>query len=113
MQWTVRLEARTSMGEVKTMELVTISRPAIASTFAEIGLMLAATKSLLAGPPASMLCGQVAEYVAHRRMCSAFGVLQWLKDWRTRRMQMLLGTVGVEALRFKVCRCRLTTPWQR
>jgi len=38
MRWTVRLEARTDQGEVKTTELVTFSRPAIVNTLAEIGL---------------------------------------------------------------------------
>ena len=57
MQWTVRLEARTSAGEVKTTELVTFSRPAMISALAEIGLMLAETKTLLAKLQAGMLCG--------------------------------------------------------
>ncbi len=110
MQWTVRLEARTSEGEVTTTELVTFSRPAMISTLAEIGLMLPETKTLLAKLQASMLCGQVAAYSAHHRVCAACGVLQPLKDRRTRRLQTLFGTVEVEAPRFKVCRCRLTTP---
>jgi len=37
------------------------------------------------------------------------GALQPLKDRRPRRLQTLFGTVEVEAPRFKVCRCRLTT----
>jgi len=109
MQWTVRLETTTSAGEVKTTELVTISRPGVVSTLAEIGLMLDETKTLLAKLQVSMLCGQVAEYAAHHRACAACGMLQPLKDRRTRRLQTLFGTVGVEAPRFKVCRCRLTT----
>ena len=48
MQWTVRLEAKTSQGEVKTTELVTFSRPGVVSTLAEIGLVLTETKTLLA-----------------------------------------------------------------
>ena len=109
MQWTVRLEARTSAGEVTTTELVTFSRPGVVSTLAEIGLMLAETKTLLAKLQAGMLCGQVAEHAAHHRACAACGVLQPLKDRRTRRLQTLFGTVEVEAPRFKACRCRLTT----
>ncbi len=58
MQWTVRLEVRTSADEVKTTELVTISWPAVVSTLAEVGLALAETKALLAKLQASMLCGQ-------------------------------------------------------
>ncbi len=38
MQWTVRLEARTSTGKVTTTELVTFSRPAVIGTLAEVGL---------------------------------------------------------------------------
>jgi len=110
MQWTVRLEARTSQGEVTTTELVTFSRPGVVSTLAEIGLMLAETKTLLAKLQASMLCGQVAAYAAHHRVCTACGVLQPLKDRRTRRLQTLFGTVEVEAPRFKACRCRPTMP---
>ena len=48
MQWTVRLEARTSEGEVTTTELVTFSRPAMIGRFAEVGLVLSETKTLLA-----------------------------------------------------------------
>ncbi len=110
MQWTVRLEAKTSQGEVTTTELVTFSRPVMVSTLAEVGLLLSETKALLAKLQASMLCGQVAGYAAHHRVCAACGVLQPLKDRRTRRLQTLFDTVEVEAPRFKLCRCRLTTP---
>jgi len=59
MQWAVRLEPRTSVGKVKTTELVTISRPAMVSTLAEIGLMLAETKALLARGTAARLGGRL------------------------------------------------------
>jgi len=110
MQWTVRLETRTSAGEVTTTELVTFSRPGVVSTLAEVGFVLDETKTLLAKLQASMLCGQVATYAAHHRACAACGVLQLLKDRRTRRLQTLFGTVEVEAPRFKVCRCRQPAP---
>ncbi len=110
MQWTVRLEARTSQGEVTTTELVTFSRPAVVSTLAEVGLVLSETKALLAKLQASLLCGQVAAYAAHHRTCVECGALQPLKDRRTRRLQTLFGTVEVEAPRFKACRCRQSVP---
>ena len=110
MQWTVRLEARTSGGEVTTTELVTISRPVVVSTLAEIGLLLSETKALLAKLQASMLCGQAAAYAAHHRACAVCGALQPLKDRRTRRLQTLFGTVEVKAPRFKACRCRQPVP---
>ena len=65
MQWTVRPEARTSAGEVKTTELVTISRPGVVSTLAEIGLVLAETKALLAK--------------GHAKLWSA-GVIRWVPE---------------------------------
>jgi hypothetical protein len=95
---------------VKTTELVTFSRPAVVSTLAEVGLMLAETKTLLARLQASMLCGQVMAYAAHHRLCPQCGMLQPLKDRRTRRLQTLFGTVEVEAPRFKLCRCRPSAP---
>src|SRR4051812_37067204 len=110
MQWTVRLEARTDKGEVKTAELVTFRRPAMARTLAEIGLTLAEAKALLTKLQASMLCDQLAEYAAHRRVCPDCGELQPLKDRRTRRLQTLFGTVEIEAPRFRVCRCRRSAP---
>ena len=110
MHWTVRLETRTSAGEVNTTELVTFSRPGVVSTLGEIGLVQSETKTLLAKLQAGMLCSQVAAYAAHHRACAACGVLQPLKDRRTRRLQALFGTVEVEAPRFKVCRCRQLTP---
>ena len=110
MQWTVRLEALTSAGEMKTTELATFSRALVNGTLADVGLVLSETKMLLAKLQASVLCGQVAEYAAHHRACAACGVLQPLKDRRTRRLQTLFGTVEVEAPRFKVCRCRRAAP---
>ena len=85
MQWTVPLEARTSAGEVTTTELMTFSRPGVVSTLAEIGLVLAETKMLLAKLQVSMLCGQVAEYAAHHRICPQCGVLQPLNAARQSR----------------------------
>ncbi len=110
MQWTVRLETTTSAGEVTTTELVTFSRPGVVSTLAEVGLMLAEAKVLLAKLQASMLCGQVAAYAVHHRVCAACGMLQPLKDRRMRRLQTLFGTVAVEAPRFKLCRCCQPAP---
>jgi hypothetical protein len=110
MQWTVRLEARTDLGEVRTTELVTFDRPVVDGTLADLGLALSEAKAILAELQASMLHGQVAGYAAHHRVCPECGVLQSLKDRRTRRLQTLFGAVEVEAPRFRVCRCRLPTP---
>ena len=90
MRWTVRLEARMDAGEVEATELATFSRPAVAGTLAETGLMLSEAKALLAMLQASMVRGQVAAYGAARRICTGCEVLWPLKDRRTRRLQTLV-----------------------
>ena len=69
MRWTVRLEARTDMGEVQTTELVTMGRPVVDGTLAELGLALAEAKAVLAKLQVIMVRGQVAEYAARHRIC--------------------------------------------
>src|SRR3954468_2192132 len=90
MQKTVRLEARTDQGKVKTTELVRFRRPVMASTLAEIGLTLAEAKARLSKLQGSMLCDQLAEYAARCWVCPDCGVPQTLKDRHTRRLQTLL-----------------------
>ncbi len=48
MRWTMRLEARTGQGEVETTELVTVDRPVVDGTLADLGLALVEAKALLA-----------------------------------------------------------------
>ena len=69
MRWTVRLEARTDTGEVETTELVTIGRPVVGGTLAELGLALSEAKATLAKLQMSLVQGRAAEYVACLRLC--------------------------------------------
>jgi hypothetical protein len=98
---------------VTTTEVTTFSRPVVDRTFADVGLVLSETKTLSAKLQASMLCDQMAEYAAYRRICVHCGVLQPLKERRTRRLQTLFGTVKIAAPRFKVSRCRGSTPMEK
>ncbi len=99
MRWTVRLEARTDQGEVETTELVTIGRPVVDGTLADLGLALSEAKAILAELQVIMVRSQVAEYVACHRVCPQCRVPQSLKDRHRRRLQTLFGTVEVEAPR--------------
>jgi hypothetical protein len=110
MRWTVRLEARTDTGEVETTELVTIERPVVDGTLADLGLALSEAKAVLAELQVIMVRSQVAEYAACHRICPQCRAPQPLKERRTRRLQTLFGTVEVEAPRFKACRCRPSAP---
>src|SRR3954471_17505398 len=94
MQGTVRLEARTDQGKVKMTELITVRRPVMAGTLAEIGLTLAEAKARLSKLQARMLCDQVAEYSVRCRVCPDCGVLQPLKGHRQLGAELGGGRAG-------------------
>ncbi len=82
MRWTVQLEAKTDLGEVKTTELVTFDRPVVDGTLADLGLRLSEAKALLAELQASMVRSQVAGYAACHRVCPQCRVPQLSNDIR-------------------------------
>jgi hypothetical protein len=49
-QWTMRREAMTDQGEVKTTELVAFHHPVVDGTLADPGLALSEAKAVLAKP---------------------------------------------------------------
>ena len=110
MRWTVRLEARTNQGEVETTELVTLERPVVDGTLADLGLALAEAKAVLSKLQVIMVRSQVVEYAACHRICPHCQAPQPFKDRRSRRLQTLFGTVEVDAPRFRACRCRPSAP---
>ncbi len=112
MEWTIRLEVKTGGGEVESLALATITRPAAMAAAAEVGLSLAEGKALLAGLQASMVRTQLAGHVAQGRVCPECQAVLRVKDRRPRRLQTLFGTLEVEAPRLKTCPCRgaLGTP---
>jgi hypothetical protein len=69
MEWTIRLEVKTGWGKVETVELASFTLPVLATTADNVGLSLAAAKSLLARLQEAMVRGQVAEYLQCRKVC--------------------------------------------
>jgi len=110
MQWTVRLETTTSAREVKTTEQVAFSRPAMVSTLAEVGLVLAGTKTLLARLQASMPRGQVAEHAAHRWPARPVGCRSRSRTGAHAGCRPCSARSRSKAPRFKLCRCREPAP---
>ena len=106
MEWTIRLEVKTGGGEVESLALATITRPAAVAAAAEVGLSLAEAKALLAGLQASMVRRQLAEHAALGRVCPSCRAVLRVKDRRPRRLQTLFGTLEFEAPRLKACPCR-------
>src|SRR3712207_319733 len=97
MEWTIRLEVKTGRGDVESLALATITRPAAMAAAAEVGLSLAEGKALLARLQAEMVRRQLAEQVARGRVCPRCRAALRIKDRRPRRLQTLFGTLEVEA----------------
>ena len=106
MDWAIRLEVKTGRGEVESIDLATITRPAATAAAAEVSLSPAEAKALLAGLQASMVRTQLAEHVVQGRLCPECRAVLRVKDRRLRRLQTLFGTVEVEAPRLRLCPCR-------
>jgi hypothetical protein len=58
---------KTGWGEVKTAELISITRPVLAATLGDVGLSLAEAESLLAGLQEAMVRAQVARAAGRQR----------------------------------------------
>ena len=63
MQWTIRLEAKTSWGEVQTFEIGRLERRVVGLAMHEIGLMLEEAKTLLAELQRRIVQTQIDEKV--------------------------------------------------
>src|SRR3712207_5626732 len=103
MEWTIRLEVKTCGGEVESLDLTTLTRPAGMTAAEQVGLSLAEAKALLAALQLNMVRRQLAEHVALGRVCRGCQTVQRIKDRRPRRLQTLFGTVEIEAPRLKPC----------
>ena len=75
MEWTIRLEARTSWGEVTTCEIGALHRSLADLTADGMGLSLAEAKALLAELQQRIVQGQVDEYVPCTRMALTLAFL--------------------------------------
>ena len=99
MEWVVKLEARSGWGEVETIEVATIKRRVVGLTAEEVGLTLAEGKDLLGELGRLVLQTQMEEYTTCARVCPACMKLRRQRDFRTRKIQTIFGTITVEAPR--------------
>ncbi|MGI4748381.1 MAG: ISKra4 family transposase [Janthinobacterium lividum] len=105
MEWVVKLEARSGLGEVETIEVGRIKRHAVGLTAEEIGLTLEEGKGLLGELARLVLQTQMEEFATCARLCRDCLKLRRLRDSRTRKIQTLFGTITVEAPRISICPC--------
>jgi hypothetical protein len=105
MEWTIRLEARTGWGEMRTCEIGVLRRRPGDLTADGVGLTLAEAKALLAELQRRIVQDQIDEYIACARVCPDCMKLRQQRDQRTRTLQTLFGTVKVAAPRIRLCAC--------
>jgi hypothetical protein len=108
MEWVVKLEARSGWGEVETIEVGKIRRRVVGLTAEEVGLTLAEGNDLLGELDRLVLQTQMEEYTTCARVCPGCMKLRRQRDGRTRKVQMLFGTITVDAPRIGVCPCMNT-----
>jgi hypothetical protein len=104
-EWTIKLEARSSWGEVETIEVGRLKRHIVSLTADKFGLTLAEGKDLLSELQRLVLRTLTEEHTMCARICSECLTLRRQRDCRNRTIQTLFGTVEVDAPRISVCPC--------
>ena len=108
MEWRIKLEARTGWGEIETIEVADFKRRVVGLTAEEIGLSLDEAKQVLAELQRQVLQTQMKEYAVCARVCPVCLKMRRQRDCRTRTIQILFGTVTVDAPRIGICPCSNT-----
>src|SRR3978361_634903 len=81
------------------------SRPRNLWDIANLGLTLHEAKQLLARVQQAVVAVQVRDHAALRPECSGCGASCHVKDWQSRRVATLCGTVAVRLPRFRCPGC--------
>jgi hypothetical protein len=106
MEWVLKLEAKSGWGEVETIEVGRLERRVSGLTAEELGLTLAESKTVLGELGRLVLQTQVEEFITCARVCGSCLKLRRLRDQRTQKVQMLFGTITVDAPRISLRPCR-------
>ncbi len=87
------------------IDVMEISRPRDLRDIATLGLTLLEAKQLLARVQQAFVAVQVRDHAALRPECSGCGVSCHVKDWQSRQVATLFGTVAVRLPRFRCPGC--------
>ncbi len=89
----------------RSIDVMEISRPSDLRDIANLGLTLLEAKQLLARVQQAVVAAQAREHAALRPECSGCGVRCHVKDWQSRQIATLFGTVAVRLPRFRCSGC--------
>ena len=88
-----------------SIDLMEISRPRDLHDIAKLGLTLPEAKRLLARVQQAVVAVQARDHAALRPACSGCGAMCHIKDWQSRQVATLFGTVAVRLPRFRCSGC--------
>ena len=87
------------------IEVLEIDRPRDLGDIANLGLTLPEAKQLLARVQQAVVAVQARDHAALRPDCSRCGTRFHVKDWQSRQIATLFGTVAVRLPRFRCSSC--------
>ena len=102
-EWKIAIEGTDALGEVRRHE-IRIDKSWDRLFDGEIGLSVDDGKKIMAAVQIAVVNQEVDAYTFFRRICPDCGVLRPVKDYTTRRIRTVFGTVGVRNPRWMLCR---------
>src|SRR5215212_5119565 len=89
----------------REVDVLEISRPKDLRDIANLGLTLSEAKQLLARVQQAIVAAQARDHAALRPECSRCGARCHVKDWQSRQIATLFGTVAVRLPRSRCPGC--------
>jgi hypothetical protein len=102
-EWKIAIEGTDAFGEVRRHE-IRVEKSWDRLFDGEIGLSVDDGKKVMAALQTAVVNQEADTYTLFRRMCPDCGVLRPVKDYTTRRIRTVFGTVEVRNPRWMLCR---------
>lgn len=102
-EWKIAIEGTNAFGEVRRQEF-RLDKSWDRLFDGEIGLSVEDGKKIMAALQTAVLSQEADAYTLFRRVCPDCGVLRPVKDYTTRRIRTVFGTVEVRNPRWMLCR---------
>ena len=102
-EWKIAIEGTNAFGEVRRHEF-RLDKGWDRLFDGEIGLSVEDGKKIMAALQAAVVSQEADAYTLFRRVCPDCGVLRPVKDYTTRRIRTVFGTVEVRNPRWMLCR---------
>ena len=102
-EWKITIEGTDAFGEVRRHEIL-IDKSWDGLVDGEVGLSVEDGKKIMAALQTAIVAQEADTYTLFRRICPDCGVLRPVKDYTTRRIRTVFGTVEVRNPRWMLCR---------